>query len=153
MTVPRALLEEMDLPVEAIAARVGLISAVNLCRRFRAQAGTTPGAYRRAFRARRDLALYYLTAGVVWRLRRLRWVMETSMLKTLALKDRSAVSKMARKYRTAIDTRHGKRRCFEAHVEREGKTPLVARSGGIPLKRQKTAVVLDPSSGPGRRPR
>ncbi|GHF71121.1 AraC family transcriptional regulator [Streptomyces mashuensis] len=46
----RTLLEETDLPVEAIAARVGLSSAVNLRRRFRAQVGTTPGAYRRAFR-------------------------------------------------------------------------------------------------------
>jgi AraC family transcriptional activator FtrA len=47
----RTLLEQTDLPVEAIAARVGLHSAVNLRRRFRAQVGTTPGAYRRAFRA------------------------------------------------------------------------------------------------------
>ena len=46
----RTLLEETDLPVEAIAGRVGLASAVNLRRRFRAQVGTTPGAYRRAFR-------------------------------------------------------------------------------------------------------
>ncbi|MFI5781901.1 GlxA family transcriptional regulator [Nocardia sp. NPDC051570] len=46
----RTLLEETDLPVEAIAARVGLTSAVNLRRRFRAQVGTTPGGYRRAFR-------------------------------------------------------------------------------------------------------
>jgi AraC family transcriptional activator FtrA len=46
----RALLEETDLPVEAIATRVGLTSAVNMRRRFRDQVGTTPGAYRRAFR-------------------------------------------------------------------------------------------------------
>ncbi|MFF8285581.1 GlxA family transcriptional regulator [Streptomyces albus] len=46
----RTLLEQTELPVEAIAARVGLTSAVNLRRRFRAQVGTTPGAYRRAFR-------------------------------------------------------------------------------------------------------
>ncbi|MFH8411270.1 helix-turn-helix domain-containing protein, partial [Streptomyces sp. NPDC018019] len=46
----RALLEETELPVEAIAARVGLSSAVNLRRRFRSATGTTPGAYRRAFR-------------------------------------------------------------------------------------------------------
>ena len=45
----RVLLEETDLPVEAIATRVGLASAVNLRRRFRATLGTTPGAYRRAF--------------------------------------------------------------------------------------------------------
>ncbi|AXK35128.1 helix-turn-helix domain-containing protein [Streptomyces armeniacus] len=45
----RALLEQTDLPVEAIATRVGLTSAVNLRRRFRTHLGTTPGAYRRAF--------------------------------------------------------------------------------------------------------
>lgn len=50
ITAARTLLEETDLPVEAIATRVGLTSAVNLRRRFRAQVGTTPGAYRRAFR-------------------------------------------------------------------------------------------------------
>jgi AraC family transcriptional activator FtrA len=45
----RILLEQTDLPVEAIATRVGLASAVNLRRRFRAHFGTTPGAYRRNF--------------------------------------------------------------------------------------------------------
>ncbi|HET6503238.1 MAG TPA: helix-turn-helix domain-containing protein [Amycolatopsis sp.] len=45
------LLEETDLPVVAIAARVGLTSAVNLRRRFRALVGTTPGEYRQTFRA------------------------------------------------------------------------------------------------------
>ncbi|CAM5288091.1 AraC family transcriptional regulator OS=Kitasatospora aureofaciens OX=1894 GN=GCM10010502_19960 PE=4 SV=1 [Kitasatospora aureofaciens] len=45
----RALLEQTDLPVEAVAARVGLASAVNLRRRFHAALGTTPGAYRRTF--------------------------------------------------------------------------------------------------------
>ncbi|WP_116041022.1 GlxA family transcriptional regulator [Amycolatopsis palatopharyngis] len=45
----RVLLEQTDLPVEAIATRVGLASAVNLRRRFREHLGTTPGAYRRTF--------------------------------------------------------------------------------------------------------
>jgi AraC family transcriptional activator FtrA len=45
----RALLEQTNLPVEAIATRVGLASAVNLRRRFRKHLGTTPGAYRQAF--------------------------------------------------------------------------------------------------------
>lgn len=45
----RVLLERTDLPVEAIAARVGLASAVNLRRHFRAHLGTTPGTYRRTF--------------------------------------------------------------------------------------------------------
>jgi AraC family transcriptional activator FtrA len=47
----RALLEETDLPVETIAKRVGLSSAVNLRRRFRDALRMTPGAYRRAFRS------------------------------------------------------------------------------------------------------
>ncbi|GLZ77018.1 AraC family transcriptional regulator [Actinorhabdospora filicis] len=46
----RELLETGDLPVEAIATRVGLSSAVNLRRHFRARLGTTPAGYRRAFR-------------------------------------------------------------------------------------------------------
>lgn len=45
----RVLLEQTNLPVDAIATRVGLASAVNLRRRFRAHLGTTPGAYRRTF--------------------------------------------------------------------------------------------------------
>jgi AraC family transcriptional activator FtrA len=45
----RVLLERTDLPVETIAARVGLASAVNLRRHFRAHLGTTPGGYRQTF--------------------------------------------------------------------------------------------------------
>ncbi|MGW4776733.1 GlxA family transcriptional regulator [Streptomyces filamentosus] len=52
----RALLEETDLPVETVAHRVGLSSAVNLRRRFHEALHTTPAAYRRAFRAERDRA-------------------------------------------------------------------------------------------------
>ncbi|TDE54075.1 helix-turn-helix domain-containing protein [Nonomuraea mesophila] len=48
----RDLLESSDLPLDAVARRVGLSSATNLRRRFLNALGTTPGAYRRAFRAR-----------------------------------------------------------------------------------------------------
>ncbi len=91
----------------------------------------------------RGLVQYYLLAGDVFRLHRLRWVMETSMLKTLASKHRSSVSKMAARYKAHIDTPHGPRTCFQASVVRIGKEPLVARFGGIPLKRQKEAVLTD----------
>ncbi|GLX09622.1 helix-turn-helix domain-containing protein [Microbispora sp. NBRC 16548] len=50
LAATRALLEETDLPVETIATRVGLSSAVNLRRRFHTALGTTPAAYRRSFR-------------------------------------------------------------------------------------------------------
>jgi hypothetical protein len=91
----------------------------------------------------RGLVQYYLLAGNVARLHRLRWIAETSMLKTLAAKHRSTVTKMARKHKATIDTPHGPRTCFEARVERAGRKPLVARFGGIPLKRQKKAVLDD----------
>lgn len=45
------LLESSDLPLDAIARRVGLSSATNLRRRFLNALATTPGAYRRTFRA------------------------------------------------------------------------------------------------------
>ena len=99
----------------------------------------------------RGLAQYYLLAGNVSRLHRLRWVMETSMLKTLAAKHRSTVTKMARKYKAVTVTPHGPRACFEARTERPGRKPLVARFGGIPLKRQKKAVLDDRLPAPATR--
>ncbi|MFF4402964.1 GlxA family transcriptional regulator [Streptomyces sp. NPDC001404] len=51
VVVARELLESTDLPLETVARRVGLSSATNLRRRFQGALGTTPGAYRRAFRA------------------------------------------------------------------------------------------------------
>jgi group II intron reverse transcriptase/maturase len=96
----------------------------------------------------RGLINYYLLAGDVSRLTRVRWVMETSMLKTLACKYHSSVSKMAAKYRSTIETPHGPRRCFQASVERDGRKPLVARFGGIPLRRNKNAVLTDRKLAP-----
>ena len=43
----------------------------------------------------RGLVNYYLLAGDVWRLNRLQWAMQTSLLKTLACKYNSTVCKMA----------------------------------------------------------
>ena len=91
----------------------------------------------------RGLVQYYLLASDAWRLNRLRWAAETSMLKTLAAKHESSVTKMARKYKAAIVTPHGPRSCFQVTVDRAGKKPLVARFGGIPLKRQGKAVLTD----------
>lgn len=47
----RTLLETTDHTVEAVATQTGLSSAANLRRRFLDALGTTPAAYRRAFRA------------------------------------------------------------------------------------------------------
>ena len=43
-----------------------------------------------------------------------------------------------------IQTPHGPRKCMQVTVERgEGRKPLVARFGDIPLRRQKNAVLID----------
>jgi group II intron reverse transcriptase/maturase len=87
---------------------------------------------------------YYLLAQDVFRLGRLHWVMETSLLKTLAGKHRSTVGKMAGKYKTVIDTPAGPRKCLQLVIERDGnRKPLVARFGGIPLRRVRTADLTD----------
>jgi len=92
----------------------------------------------------RGIVQYYLLAGDVWRLSRLHWVMQTSLLRTLARKYDSSVSKMARKYAATTETPHGPRKCLQVTVERgEGRKPLVATFGGIPLRRQKNAVLTD----------
>lgn len=91
----------------------------------------------------RGIVQYYLLAGDVYRLHRLRWVMETSMLKTLAGKHRSSVTKMAAKHKAKVQTPYGLRTCFEARIDRDNRQPLVARFGGIPLLRQKSAMVTD----------
>jgi hypothetical protein len=91
----------------------------------------------------RGLVEYYLLAGDVHRLNRLEWVMKTSMLKTLACKHDSTVTKMADRYKTTIATPSGPRRCFEVSVERGGRKPLIARFGGIPLRRKRNAVLID----------
>ncbi|MCX4730935.1 reverse transcriptase/maturase family protein [Streptomyces sp. NBC_01363] len=91
----------------------------------------------------RGVVQYYLLAQDVFRLHALNWVMGSSMLKTLAAKHSSTVSKMVRRYKATVDTPLGSRRCFQVTVAREGKKPLVARFGGIPLQRQRGAVIKD----------
>ncbi|GAA1393730.1 reverse transcriptase domain-containing protein [Kitasatospora putterlickiae] len=94
----------------------------------------------------RGLVQYYLLAQDVSRLGRLHWVMETSMLKTLARKHQSTVTKMARRHRATIETPDGPRKCIQVIVNRsDGRKPLVARFGGIPLKRQRFADLVDKS--------
>jgi len=101
----------------------------------------------------RGIVGYYLLAHDVWRLDTLQWYAQTSMLKTLAAKYQSTVSKMAARYTATTQTPHGLRTCFEARIHREDKQDLVARFGGIPLARQKDAVLIDRLPGPVPTPR
>ncbi len=102
----------------------------------------------------RGIVQYYLLAGDVYRLDRLHWVMATSLLKTLAGKYGSTVTKMAHKYRATIETPHGPRKCTQVSINRgANRKPLVATFGGIPLQRQQHAVLKDRELGPATAPR
>jgi group II intron reverse transcriptase/maturase len=94
----------------------------------------------------RGVVNYYLLAQDVWRLNTLQWYAETSMLKTLAAKHKSTVTKMAARYKAKTVTPDGPRTCFEARKKREGKPDLIARFGGIILRQDRRAVIRDPVS-------
>ena len=96
---------------------------------------------------------YFLLAQDVWRLRTLRWHAETSMLKTLAAKHKSTVTKMAARHQAKVTTGDGPRTCHEARRKRKGKPDLVARFGGIPLRQDRRAVITDPAPVPVTAPR
>jgi Type II intron maturase/Reverse transcriptase (RNA-dependent DNA polymerase) len=97
----------------------------------------------------RGYVQYYQLAGNLFRLQRLRWVMETSMLKTLASKHHSTVTAMAARYKNTIATPRGPRMCFQVTVSRSGgRKPLAARFGDIWLIRQHHAVLNDQAPTP-----
>ncbi len=93
----------------------------------------------------RGIVQYYLLAHNVGWFSKLHWVAETSLLKTLAGKHRSTVTKMAKKYKATIETeRMGQGNACKWLLQRgEDKKPLVARFGGIPLKRKQDAILVD----------
>ena len=92
----------------------------------------------------RGVVNYYLLAYNVSHLGRLRGVMERSLTRTLAAKHKSTARKMRRKYKSVVETEHGPRVCLQVITQRDnGKRPLVTYFGGIPLKRQRQAVLID----------
>jgi hypothetical protein len=91
----------------------------------------------------RGFVQYYLLAQNVCWLWNLHWVMRASLLKTLAHKQKCSVTKVVRNYRATAETPHGQMKCLEKTVVREGKKPLVARFGGIPLRRQPLVHLTD----------
>jgi len=83
----------------------------------------------------RGLVNYYRLAYNLYSFSRLKWVMETSLTKTLARKLRISVTQVYRRYRARIQTPYGPYKGLRVTVERAGKAPLVAEWGGIPLRR------------------
>jgi group II intron reverse transcriptase/maturase len=94
---------------------------------------------------------YQLAQNVSW-LWEVHHIMRLSLLKTLAGKYKSSVGRMIRKYHATTSTPYGEYVCLQVQVERTGKPPLVARFGGIPLRRQAHAILTDGFLSIARRP-
>lgn len=93
----------------------------------------------------RGVVQYYLLAQNVSVFWELHWTMQTSLLKTLAYKHRSHVRAMYRRYKSTFQTKEGYTlTCLEVKRERgEGKPPMIARFGGIALRRVDNAILND----------
>lgn len=92
----------------------------------------------------RGIVQYYMLAQNVAHLHKLHWVMKVSLLKTLANKHKTSTTVIARKYQTTTQTPEGgKMKCLEVKVEREGVKPLVTQFGGISLRPQPKATIVD----------
>jgi hypothetical protein len=91
----------------------------------------------------RGLVNYYGLAQNLASLGYLRWTMATSLLKTLAGKNQTSVTKEAKRLNGTSQTPEGPRKCLKLTIPREGKRPLVATFGGLSLKRVKNPVIKD----------
>lgn len=91
----------------------------------------------------RGVVQYYLLAENVGWFQKLHWVMQGSLLKTLAAKHKTSLKQMKCQLGSTTITPHGPIRCLETQIQREGKKPLIARFGGIPLRQQSKAVLTD----------
>lgn len=85
---------------------------------------------------------YNLAQNIAW-LERVKQTMGMSLMKTLAYKHKTSVAIIGKKYKKTVRFPHGLRKCVEVTVARTGKNPLIARFGGLQLKRNLKATIQD----------
>jgi hypothetical protein len=91
----------------------------------------------------RGFVEYYQLANNLHKCKRLKWIMESSLTKTLAHKLKVTVTKVYEKYSTTFTVENRPYKGLQVMVQREGKKPLIARWGGIPLRRKFHAILND----------
>lgn len=94
----------------------------------------------------RGFVQYYQLALNLGKCNNLKWIMERSLTQTLALKLRVPVSKVYGKYKATHMVGKQPYKGLVVIVPREGKNPLIAKWGGIPLKRNTKAPLNDQPS-------
>jgi hypothetical protein len=83
----------------------------------------------------RGIIEYYRLAYNLRQLQKLKWVMETSLTRTLAMKFKTSSRQIHRRLQTFHRTKDGTYKVLEVRVDRgPRKPPLVARFGGISLR-------------------
>jgi len=91
----------------------------------------------------RGFVEYYQLANDLYRLNSLKWIMEQSLAKTLATKFKVTVNKVHKQYGASWTVDGKVSKGLQVIVQREGKKPLIAKWGGIPLKRKLQAILND----------
>jgi hypothetical protein len=92
---------------------------------------------------------YYRLAYNLHTLRHLKYVMEVSLVKTLASKYQTTCSKIYRRYGATIHTDEGARKVIRVQINRKPpKEPLIAYFGGVSLKNNKWAAVNEQLTKP-----
>ena len=91
----------------------------------------------------RGIVNYYRLAYNLCTLGRLKWIMEQSLTKTLACKHKMSVKQIYRKYRVNLDVDGKTYKGLQVIVPREGKKPLSATWGGVPLLWDSEASIND----------
>jgi group II intron reverse transcriptase/maturase len=91
----------------------------------------------------RGLVQYYGLAYNLAQLGYVKWTMETSLLKTLASKNQTSVTKESKRLKATTKTSDGPRKCLKLTIQREKKQPLIAIFGGLSLKRRKNPIRED----------
>lgn len=91
----------------------------------------------------RGYVQYYALAQNCVSLHLLKYVMETSLLKTLANKHKTSLVKVKKQLATTRRTANGLRKALAVTVPREGRKPLIAYFGGISLSYKREAVIRD----------
>jgi group II intron reverse transcriptase/maturase len=96
----------------------------------------------------RGLVNYYAMAhNASKRLGRLRWVLETSLVHTLAGKHRCSAASLWRKHKVKVPTEHGHVNAFRMLFPRDGRPPLIAQFGGLSLRRREFTTAEDKGMG------
>ena len=91
----------------------------------------------------RGVVQYYRMAYNLHTLNRLKWVMQLSLVKTLAKKFKTTCLQIYHRYKATISTNDGTFKVLQVTRNRDEQTPLITHFGGVSLKWNKWVAIDD----------